>query len=176
MTARVCVGAIVGAHGVRGAVRLKSFTEVPAHIGAYGPLESEDGKRRFAPKVTGEAKGLVIAKLDGVNDRDAADALRGTRLYVPRDRLPDTDEDEFLYADLVGLNAETPDGRPLGTVRGVADFGAGDVLDIMGADGKAMMVPFTKRVVPIVDVAGKRLVVDPPDEVEAKEEEGENDG
>lgn len=157
MGTRVCVGAIVGAHGVRGQVRVKSFTDDPLDVAAYGPVEDEDRTRRFKLKVMGEAKGLVIAKLDGVDDRDAAEALRGTRLYVSRDKLPETDEDEFLYSDLVGLRAETADGSVVGTVRGVADFGAGEVLDL-----GTFMVPFTKADVPVVDIAGGRVVVVSP--------------
>lgn len=172
MTTRVCVGAIVGAHGVRGQVRVKSFTAEPADVAAYGPVESEDGTRRFGLKVMGEAKGLVIARLEGVADRDAAEALRGTRLYVARARLPKTEEDEFLYSDLVGLKAEAADGSVLGTVRGVADFGAGEVLDIGQAGGGSFMVPFTKAAVPVVDVAGGRLVVIPPDYAPDEKDEG----
>ena len=157
MTARVCVGAIVGAHGVRGQVRVKSFTADPADVAAYGPVESEDGTRRFKLRVMGEAKGLIIARLEGVDDRDAAEALRGTQLFVPRGRLPETEEDEFLYSDLVGLRAEAVDGSVLGTVRGIADFGAGEVLDI-----GVFMVPFTRASVPVVDIAGGRVVVVPP--------------
>jgi 16S rRNA processing protein RimM len=172
MATRVCVGAIAGAHGVRGQVRVKSFTADPADVAAYGPVESEDGARRFRLTVVGEAKGLVIARLDGVTDRNQAEALRGTKLYVPRDRLPETDEDEFLYSDLVGLKAEGLDGSVIGTVRGVADFGAGELLDIGLASGGSVMVPFTKAAVPVVDIAGRRLVVDPPEYAPDEEEEG----
>lgn len=169
MDTRVCVGAVVGAHGVRGQVRIKSFTADPADVAAYGPVESEDGARRFKLKVMGEAKGLIIARLEGVNDRDAAEALRGTQFFVPRERLPETEEDEFLYSDLVGLRAEAVDGSVLGTVRGVADFGAGEVLDIGG-----FMVPFTKAAVPVVDIAGGRVVVVPPQYApDDKDEEGQ---
>lgn len=174
MTSRVCVGAIVGAHGVRGQVRVKSFTADAADVAAYGPVESEDGTRRFKLKVMGEAKGLVIARLDGVDDRDAAEAMRGTRLFVPRARLPDTEEDEFLYTELVGLRVEAEDGSVIGTVKGVADFGAGELLDIGGADGGSFMVPFTKAAVPVVDVKGGRLVVIPPDY--APDEKGDEGG
>ncbi|MBX9634861.1 MAG: ribosome maturation factor RimM [Magnetospirillum sp.] len=174
MSTRVCVGAIVGAHGVRGQVRVKSFTAVPADVAGYGPVESEDGSRRFKLKVMGEAKGLVLIRLEGVDDRNAAEAMRGTKLYIPRSRLPKLDEDEFLYSDLVGLKAELPDGEVLGTVKGVADFGAGELLDIVLAAGGSLMVPFTKAAVPVVDVANGRLVVDPPDYVET--EEGQDGG
>lgn len=175
MDARVCVGAVVGAHGVRGQVRVKSFTADPADVAAYGPVESEDGTRRFKLKVMGEVKGLVIAKLEGVNDRNAAEAMRGTRFYVPRERLPELEEDEFLYTDLVGLKAEGEDGAVLGTVKGVADFGAGELLDITLAQGGSLMVPFTKAAVPVVDIANKRLVVIPPVFVEGDEEGQEGD-
>lgn len=170
MDPRVCVGAIVGAHGVRGQVRIKSFTADPADVAAYGPVESEDGGHRFKLKVMGEVKGLIIAKLEGVNDRNAAEALRGTRFYVPRQRLPEAEEDEFFYSDLVGLRAEAADGSVLGIVRGVADFGAGEVLDI-----GAFMVPFTKADVPVVDVPGGRVVVVPPQYAPDEKEEGQGD-
>ncbi len=170
---KVCVGAIVGAHGVRGQVRIKSFTEVAAHVAVYGPVEDENGARRFKLVVCGEVKGLVIARLDGVNDRAQAEALRGTRLYVPRARLPATQEDEFLYSDLVGLRAEDETGAVLGTVRGVADFGAGDVLDIKPPQGDSFLVPFTRSAVPVVDLANGRVVVNPPDYLA---EEDEDDG
>ncbi len=165
---RVCVGAIVGVHGVTGAVRVKSFTAEPADIGRYGPVEDEATGRQFGLTVIGEAKGVVIARLAGIDGRDAAEALKGVRLAVPRDRLPATAEDEFLYADLVGCRAETAEGAEVGIVRGVCDFGAGEVLDVQGPQG-SVMVPFTRAAVPVVDVAGKRLVVDPP--VYAPEEE-----
>lgn len=173
MSTRVCVGAIVGAQGVRGQVRVKSFTAAAADVAAYGPVESEDKSRRFVLKVMGEVKGLVIARLEGVNDRNEAEAMRGTRLYVPRDRLPKTEEDEFFYSDLAGLRVEATDGTVIGNVKGLADFGAGEVLDIGRAEGGSFMVPFTKAAVPVIDLAGGRLVVVPPDYApDEKDEEG----
>ena len=162
MGPRVCVGVIVGVHGVRGAVRIKSFTEEPADIGFYSPVEDETGTRKIRLKVTGEVKGLVVATLEGVADRNAAEALKGTQLWVSRERLPRTGEDEFLYADLIGLVVEGPDGQRLGTVKAVNDFGAGDVLDIALEPRGGLMVPFTKAAVPVVDVQGGRVVVIPP--------------
>ncbi|HLO75443.1 MAG TPA: ribosome maturation factor RimM [Magnetospirillum sp.] len=176
MAPKVCVGAVVGAHGVRGQVRIKSFTADPADVAAYGPVESEDGSRRFKLKVMGEVKGLVIARIEGVADRNAAEAMRGTRFYVPRERLPELEEDEFLYTDLVGLRAEGEDGAVLGTVKGVADFGAGELLDIVLTAGGSLMVPFTKAAVPVVDIANKRLVVIPPVFVEGEDDQGGEDG
>lgn len=178
MGSRVRVGVIAGVHGVRGAVRIKSFTENPADIGYYSPVENEAGSIRFRLKVTGEVKGLVIATLEGVTDRNAAEALKGTELWVARERLPGRlAEDEFLYSDLIGLVVEGPDGKRLGTVKAVADYGAGDVLDIKLEPKGDMMVPFTKDSVPDVDIAGGRLVVIPPvyapDEKEAEQGEAE---
>lgn len=174
MGPRVRVGVIAGVHGVRGAVRIKSFTEEPADIGFYSPVENEAGSVKFRLKVTGEVKGLVIATLDGVADRDAAEALKGTELWVARERLPRLAEDEFLYSDLIGLVVEGVDGKRLGTVKAVADYGAGDVLDIRLEPKGDMMVPFTKDSVPDVDVPGGRLVVIPP--VYAPDEKEDRDG
>jgi len=159
---RICVGIITGAHGVRGAVRVKSFTEQPRAVGRYGPLEDESGERQFELRVSGSAKGVVIARLAGITDRDQAEALRGLHLYLPRAALPEPKREEYYHADLVGLSAELADGTRLGSVRSIHDFGAGDTLEIVRAEGPPAMVPFTRAVVPIVDLAEGRLVVDPP--------------
>ena len=134
---RVCVGVITGAHGVRGAVRLKSFTAEPEDVAGYGPLEDERGERRFALRIVGSAKGVLIAAISGIDDRDRAEALRGLRLYLPRSALPPTDEEEYYHADLIGLDAALADGTPIGTVRAVHDFGAGDTLEIERAERAA---------------------------------------
>jgi 16S rRNA processing protein RimM len=178
MADRVCVGVVVGVHGVRGAVKVKSFTEVAADIGYYSPVEDEAGTRKIRLKVTGEAKGLVVVTLEGVGDRDAAEALKGTRFWVPRERLPRLGEDEFLYSDLIGMAVEGTDGNRLGTVTAVHDFGAGDVLDIALVAKGSLMVPFTKAMVPEVDMPGRRLVVIPPVYVadEGSEDSGGRDG
>ncbi|HLY54442.1 MAG TPA: ribosome maturation factor RimM [Stellaceae bacterium] len=159
---RLCVGVVAGAHGIRGGVRIKSFTAVPADVGAYGPVSDEAGARAFVVKVTGEQKGVVLAKLDGVTTRDAAEALKGMRLYVDRDKLPAAAPDEFYHADLIGLDAALADGSPFGKVAAVWDFGAGDSLEIERPDGTTIMVPFTLAAVPTIDLAGGRIVVDPP--------------
>ena len=164
---RLCVGVIAGAHGVRGLVRIKSFTEDPAGLTAYGPLTDEAGARRFEVTVTGRTKGVLLARIAGVNDRDAAQALCGARLYVARAALPELDEEEYYHADLIGLDAADRDGAPLGKVSAVHDFGAGDVLEIERPDGESLLVPFTKTAVPRVDPAGGRVVVEPPEETEA---------
>jgi 16S rRNA processing protein RimM len=159
---RVCVGVVTGAHGVRGAVRLKSFTAEPEGVASYGPVEDEPGQRRFALQLIGNAKGVLIARIPGVDDREKADAMRGMRLYLPRAALPPIDDEEFYHADLIGLAACLSGGTPVGRVRAVHDFGAGDTLEIQRSAGQPVMVPFTRAVVPVVDVAGGRITIDPP--------------
>ena len=158
---------------MRGEVRIKAFTENPRAIGRYGPVEDETGARKFKVTVRGETKGLVIARLDGVADRDQAEALKGLRLYVPRDKLPKPKRGEWYIADLIGLAAEDTGGTPLGRVKSVQNFGAGDVIEIERQDGTTEFLPFTKQVVPEVDVAGGKIVIDPPAETEVRAETDE---
>ncbi|NWG47155.1 MAG: 16S rRNA processing protein RimM [Alphaproteobacteria bacterium] len=151
---------MAGAHGVRGLVRLKTFTAAPDGVAAYGPVETEDGARRFEVEVLSELKdGLVLARLSGISDRTAAEALRSARLFVPRSALPPPEEEEFYHADLIGLEAESEAGAALGTVRAVHDFGAGDLLEIAPPSGPARLVPFTRADVPLVDLPGGRVVI-----------------
>lgn len=160
---RVCLGIIVGAHGVRGAVRIKSFTAEPRHVARYGELEDEAGERHFLLRITGSATGVVIAKVAGITDRNQAEELRGLRLYLPRHALPPPRREEYYHADLLGLDAVLTDGTQLGQVRAVYDFGAGDTLDIARPAGRQpVMVPFTRTIVPTIDLAAGRLVIDPP--------------
>ena len=160
--AHVCLGEITGAHGVRGEVRIRSFAARPADVAAYGALADETGARTFELKVTGMARGAVLARIPGVADRNAAEALKGTRLYVDRDKLPEPEADEFYHADLVGLAAIRADGTPAGRIVAVRNFGAGDTLEIAPASGETFYVPFTADAVPEIDVASGRVVVDPP--------------
>ena len=156
---RVLLGTIVAPHGVRGLVKVRSFTDDPSDIVSYGPLQDGQG-HAVALSLRGPAKGGLLAAVAGVEDRDAAEALRGVELYVPREALPATDdEEEFYYADLVGLRVETADGAVLGRVKAVYDFGAGDVLEVVLEAGGNELLPFTRDMVPVVDVAGGRLVV-----------------
>jgi 16S rRNA processing protein RimM len=160
---RVCVGIITGAHGVRGAVRVKSFTADPKDVARYGPLEDESGgERRWSLGLMRSAKGVVVCRVDGVTNRDSAETLRGLRLYLPRAALPPTGEEEYYHADLIGLEALLADGTRLGQVRAVHDFGSGDTLEIVRLAGPPAMVPFTRAIVPVVDLSAGRLVVDPP--------------
>ena len=159
---RVCVGIVSGAHGVRGAVRIKSFTAEPQDVGRYGPVADESGRREFKLRLVGTAKGVVLATLSGIADRDQAEALRGMRLYLPREALPQPDDEEYYHADLIGLEAVLADGTGIGTVQAVHDFGAGDCLEIARPERQPLMVPFTRAAVPVVDIAGGRVVLDPP--------------
>lgn len=160
----VCLGVVTGAHGVRGLVRVKSFTEEPEGIAAYGPVETKDG-RRFAIEAKGMVKDLVLCRLEGIADRDAAEALRGTELHVPRERLPETDGEEegWYHADLAGCQAVGADGKVYGRVVGVQNFGAGDLLEIAPeAGGETVLMGFTDENVLEVDIHGRRIVIDPP--------------
>ncbi len=159
---QVCVGVVTGPQGVGGALRVKSFTARPEDIAAYGPLADETGRRHFELRLIGTAKGVLIARLSGVEDRDRAEALRGLRLYLPRSALPPPEPEEYYHADLIGLAAVLGDGTPLGRVRAVHDFGAGDTLEIERPGAPPAMVPFTRTVVPVVEIDAGRLVVEPP--------------
>jgi 16S rRNA processing protein RimM len=161
-TKRVCLGVVTGAHGVQGAVRIKSFTETPEDIGRYGPLTDDSGRRSFDLHLVGLAKGVVISRVAGIQDRNQAEALRGLRLYLPRSALPETKAEEYYHADLIGLEAVLRDGTPVGRVRAIYDFGAGDTLELARPGAPPVMVPFTRAVVPVIEPAAGRLVLDPP--------------
>ncbi len=156
----VCVGVVTGARGLKGEVRIKSFTAAPEAVAAYGPVRDETGERSFNIRVTGRSKGTVIARLEGVGDRDGADALKGMRLYVSRDALPEAEDEEFYHADLVGLEAAFADGEVLGTVTAVHDYGGGVSLEVDGALRGVVMTPFTKACVPVVDLEKGRVVIE----------------
>ena len=160
----VCLAVIGAPKGLGGAVRLSCFNENPPGLGAYNPLHAGPGGRAVHVTVVETPRpGQVVARIDGVADRDAAAALNGTRLFVPRSRMPATADGEFYHHDLIGLEAFHVDGRSLGLVRAMHDWGAGDTLEIGGgANGPDFMVPFTLANVPVVDVEEGRIVVDPP--------------
>ena len=159
---RICVGAISGAFGVQGEVRLKSFCAQPDDIAAYGPLWTEDGTRQFKIKLTRPVAGGLGARIAGIDTKDQADALKGISLYADRTRLPRLPDDEFYHADLIGLEVRDPGGTLLGTVRAVHNHGAGDLLEISGG-GSDLLLPFTRAVIPTVDLAARRIVADPPE-------------
>ncbi len=170
----VCVGAIAGAFGVRGEARIKPFTAEPSAIGDYGPLETEDGARRFEVRITREIKGGLAARLSGVATREAAEALRGTRLYVPRARLPELEEDEYYHADLIGMTVVDLADNELGTVRAVQNYGAGDHLEVEVPEARwPALLPFTRDAVPHVDLAARRVIADPPEGVFSDSEDAD---
>jgi 16S rRNA processing protein RimM len=159
---RICVAQIGGAHGLRGEVKLKSFTADPMAVKDYGPLATEDGSASFEIEMLRAAKGHLVARFRGIDDRNAAERLANLRLFVPRERLPPPAAEEYYHADLIGLCAVTADGTEIGTVAAVHDFGAGDILEVRPqAGGTTIMVPFTAAFVPSVDIAGGRIVVMP---------------
>lgn len=162
---KVCVGMITTAHGVRGQVKVKSFTAQADDFASYGALSDEQGKQNFTVKIVGQAGDQFLVQIDGVKDRNTAEALRGVKLYVDRDELPDLDDGEFYYTDLIGMTAKTVDGKNLGKVKGVYNFGAGDMLEI---GNMADYLPFTDTIVPHVDLVNKVVTVCLPDYVEVK--------
>ena len=149
---------------MRGEVRLKSFTANPEDIASYAPLETKDGTRAFSVKITRQIKNGLAARLSGVTNKEDADALRGTQLFVPRDRLPSLPDDEFYHADLIGLTVTDTGGTPLGKVLAIHNNGADDLLELSAPGLKqSVLLPFTKAVVPTVDLAQGRIVADPPE-------------
>ena len=160
MAERICVAQIGAAHGTRGEVTLRSFTADPMAVRDYGALETEDGTASFKIEALRPAKSHLVAQLAGIRDRTAAERLANLRLFVPRERLPAPDTDEFYHADLIGLAALATDGHRLGTVVAIHDFGAGDILELRPAAGGAtILLPFTDAFVPRVDLAGGRITV-----------------
>lgn len=164
MSERVCVGAITGSYGVKGEARVKSFCAEPSALGDYGPLSDDKATRSFKVTITRPVKGGFAVRLSGVTTKEQADALKGTRLYAPRDALPALPDDEFYHADLMGLSVVDTGGADLGQIHAVMNHGAGDLLEIRqkGRSG-TVLVPFTQAIVPTVDLAAGRIVLDPPD-------------
>jgi 16S rRNA processing protein RimM len=172
---RVLLGRIATAHGIRGEVIVESYAAEPGDIAAYGPLESEDGKRKFELKVLRVSAKGVVARIAGVGDRNAAEALRGTRLYIDRARLPSAGEDEFYHADLIGLSVEDESGQAIGTVAAIVNYGAGDLLEFkLAGQNVTELVPFTNAFVPVIEIEKRRVVVLLP--AAAEDDEGEKDG
>lgn len=170
MPALVCVARIGAAHGVRGAVKLWTFTEDPFAVRSYGPLSTKDGRRQFEIAQVREAKDHLVATFKGVATRDDAERLNGIELYVAREKLPATEADEYYHTDLIGLAAVTTAGEPLGHVAAIHNFGAGDIIEIAPPEGTSMLLPFTNAVVPEVDLAGGRVVIALPQEIDGEDE------
>ena len=172
---RLLIGVITSAHGVRGEVRVKSFTADPDNLPSYGPFTDASGVDVYNINVTGHSRGLLLGRVNDVRDRNSAEALVGTELYINRDILPPAEDDEFYYADLVGLNVLLESGEVYGRVRSVQEYGAGDVLEIMGLNGQTSLLPFTREIFPVVEMNAGCLVMVPPGIVEAREN-GQRDG
>jgi 16S rRNA processing protein RimM len=174
-TDKVLVARFGAAHGVRGEIKLWSFTADPLAIADYGTLESKDGKQHFVIDTVRPNKDFLVARIEGVDDRNAAEALRNVELYLPRESLPEIDEDDtWYYADLVGLAAVAPDGAAIGTVVALYNFGAGDIVEIaLAGGGKTLLLPFSEAVVPEVDVKARRIVVVMPAEEDIPPLKGE---
>jgi 16S rRNA processing protein RimM len=163
----LAVGRVAGAFGVRGEVRIAAFTQQPLALARFRALMRQDGSPALVITTAREAKGGLICRCDGVETKEQADALRGLRLFVPRDALPEPDEDEFYLADLIGLDVVDPAGAPVGKIKSVQDFGAGDILEIIPAEGGATWyLPFTREAVPEVKIADGVIVAVRPVEVE----------
>ncbi len=166
MAAPICVARIGAAHGVRGAVKLWPFTEDPLAVMDYGPLTTKDGARQFEVAHARPAKDHLVATFKGVATREDAERLNGIELYVAREKLPATDEDEYYHADLIGLAAVNAANEPIGRVLAIHNFGAGDIIEIAPPSGPTMLLPFTNAIVPIVDLANGRVVIELPQEIE----------
>ncbi|HEX2591959.1 MAG TPA: ribosome maturation factor RimM [Rhizomicrobium sp.] len=173
MTANdILLGVVIGAQGLKGEVRVKTFTETPAALTRYGDLHTKDG-RKFAVASSRPVKeSEAILALKGVSDRNAAEALKGTELFVPRGALPAVDEEEFYHADLIGLEAYDVEDRLIGTVKAIHNYGAGDVLEIAIPDGNDLLLAFTRETVPVVDVKNRRMTVAVPQDDEAERQHG----
>jgi 16S rRNA processing protein RimM len=167
--AQICVARIGAAHGVRGAAKLWTFTEDPFAVKAYGQLSTKDGARHFELTSARAAKDHLVVTFKGIETRDEVERLNGTELYVARDKLPATEDDEYYHADLIGLAAVTATDEPLGRVTAIHNFGAGDIIEIAPPNGPSMLLPFTNAVVPTVDIAAGRVVIELPEEVDGDE-------
>ena len=163
MSELICVGAIAGAFGVKGEVRLKSFTSIPEAIADYAPLLTEKGEKKFDVVITGEIKNGLSARMSGVISKEEADKLKGTRLFVPRERLPELPEDEYYHTDLIGLIVQNLEGSNIGRIKSVLNHGASDLLEIENKrENRSVLVPFTREIVPKVDIKNSLVVIDPP--------------
>src|SRR6202049_3906347 len=169
MPGQICIARIGAAHGVRGAVKLWTFTEQPLAVMDYGPLATRDGARQFEVTHAREAKGHLVATLKGIATREDAERLNGVELYVAREKLPATSENEYYHADLIGLAAVNAANESVGRVIAIHNFGAGDIIEIAPPHGATMLLPFTNAVVPSVDLASGRVVIELPDEIEGDE-------
>jgi len=172
MAVQICIARIGAAHGVRGEVKLWTFTEDPLAVKLYGPLLTKDGARQFEVTHARQAKDHLVATLKGIATREDAERLNGVELYIAREKLPATDDDEYYHADLIGLAAVDAADQPLGRVIAIHNFGAGDIIEIAPPQGATMLLPFTNAVVPSVDLEAGRVVIELPGEIAGDEPQG----
>ncbi|HXR95035.1 MAG TPA: ribosome maturation factor RimM [Rhizomicrobium sp.] len=166
MARDILLAAIIGAQGLKGAVKVKLFTETPESLSRYGVLKDRHGKRFEVTALRPAKDGEAVISFSGVDDRDAAEALKGTELFIARDQLPATGEEEFYHADLIGLEAQDGEGRFLGKVAAIHNYGASDVMEIARPDGDSVLLAFTRETVPVIDIGGGRVVVAVPEDDE----------
>lgn len=164
-TSQICVARIGAPHGVRGAVKLWTFTEDPLSVTEYGPLKTKDGGRTLEVDTVREANGHLVATFKNVASREDAERLNGIELYVPRDVLPDVEDGEYYHADLIGLAAVDAAGAAIGKVLAIHNFGAGDIIEIAPLEGNTLLLPFTDAVVPTVDLKAGHVVIEMPQEI-----------
>jgi len=169
---QVLVGVFGAAHGVRGEIRLKSYTQDPMSIADYRALRDDSGRTHELTAARSVKDDILVVRVKGVADRDAAQKLTNVSLYIDRDQLPPPDEEEFYCRDLIGLRAETADGLVLGNIVAVPNYGAGDILEVAPSVGETLLFPFTRKIVPQVDFAGGKVIIEPPIEVEGEPEAG----
>ena len=168
----IVLGVVIGAQGLRGEVKVKTFTETPGHLSVYGPLRTEGGRTLEIASVRAVKAGSAIVQFKGIDDRSTAESLANVKLLVERAALPATAKDEFYHADLVGLRALDAEGRTIGAVIAIHNFGAGDVIELSRTEGGTLLLPFTRETVPTIDLAEKFVVVAEPKDVEAEAERG----
>jgi len=169
MTRDVLLAAVIGAQGLKGAVKVKLFTETPDALPSYGPLRDRHGKVYQITAFRAAKPGEAVISFSGIDDRNAAEALRGIELFVDRAALPATADEEFYHADLIGLDAHDSEGRILGKVAAIHNFGAGDVIEILRSDGDNVLLAFTRETVPTIDIAGGRILVAVPEDDEGND-------
>lgn len=165
------LGVIAAPHGVRGQIKIRSFTAIPEDLTAYGPLSDVTGERHFSIKIQGQTKDSLIASLQGVTTREQAEALKGTSLYIPRHAMPEPGEDEFYYEDLIGMSVSLADGAPFGKVKAVHNHGAGELLEILKTDGSREEFAFTHRNFPVVNTQKREMTLELPEIIEAEDKE-----
>ncbi len=172
----ICVGVISGVHGVKGAIVVKPFTGHPDDVAAYGPVFIRSGSQSLTLRITGRKKAGLIVNVDGINDRTSAGHLKGEKLYVARDKLPEAEDESWYITDLAGLDVEDIDGRRIGEVVTVQNYGAGDLLEVRppGKGGATSFLPFTKAVIISVDLQERRIVAAPPEDLPEQDLPGQD--